>query len=550
MKKLAIPAILAFWLVIALVAMLFLRRPDYPPHPPEPDVIVVPGNVEVVQRDEGLALLRITSDAGQSVEYSASASMLLEYDGPISGSPYHLVWQRFEDGGEYTDLVHEGTGSTLRMTGRAASSVGGRWVASAGSHHSLGYAWVDIVELLESGPELRVHLDAVPLGLEVQSVDWTKSGDVVVTAERDYVTVCDAPEEPELVLTQDENDGWTPWLDRGRSVSVGDDGNIRVEGLEEEVDGRYVGQVRSERFSGTAYLFDPDWTASFQAAGPANPSRLLVVQANVGSEIAGWPQWAPEGDGMATSDLACGTPGQAEAGHPGPITFYRSDESGYRVTSRLLPEELGWSHGAIEWMGPSDVTVPGWVPGAAHYHGAAAQDGTGTWVPTRTGSFVQSAPDSPGFNLAVAEPVEALSVPMRAGRTAVFPSGEAPEGPFRYLGYAEELDAHLVRAGTGAAGHFILVDDVTARAWSVPAVPIPAPSGHRFATVSPSSSGFAVSVFEWSSSGGTVSMWRGDVGREEAESIYWDNDEQLWLSASQLLSVTKSSDGEWSKGVG
>ncbi len=48
MKKLAIPAILAFWLVILGVAMVFRNRPDYPPHPPPPD-IVAPGNVELVQ---------------------------------------------------------------------------------------------------------------------------------------------------------------------------------------------------------------------------------------------------------------------------------------------------------------------------------------------------------------------------------------------------------------------------------------------------------------------------------------------------------------------
>ena len=305
MKKLAIPAILVFWLVILGVAMVFMNRPDSPPHPPPPD-IVAPGNVELVQADEGYSLVRITAESGQSVEYSASESTLLEYDGPVRGTPYHLVRQTFKDGDEYTDVVHDGTGSTLRIAGRAVPSMDGGWVASAGSHRALGYSWVDIVELLESEVEGRVHLDAVPLGLLVDGVEWTKSGDLVVSAERDYVTLCDEQDPPELVLTRGEDGGWTTWLDRGRTVSVGEEGRTRIEGLGGDIPGRYVGTMPRREFLAPTYVIDPDWTPAFQPTGPANASRLLLVGDTSTTEIIGWPRWDPEGNGIVTSDLPCG----------------------------------------------------------------------------------------------------------------------------------------------------------------------------------------------------------------------------------------------------
>jgi len=553
MKKLAIPAILAFWLVIALVAMLFLRRPDYPPHPPEPDVIVAPGNVEVVEDDGGTALIRITAESGASVEYTASEGTSLRYDGAVPGTPYHFVRQTFMDGDVYTDLVHESTGSTLAMTGSASPSMDGGWAASAGSHQVIGYSWVDIVELA-SEPELRVHMDAGRLGLLVESVEWTKSGDILVTAHRDYVTLCHEREQPELALSRRGEGPWTTWLDEGRSVSLGDEGNTHIRDLDIEVDGRYLGQIRLGRASTPTYLFDPDWTPVFDLSGPANPTRLLMVEDSSTLELTGWPLWAPEGPGMATSDLPCGPPNGPAAGLRRPITLYRQEGGDYVLTSRLLPEELGWSHGAIEWTGPEEIQVPGWVPGGAEYMRADGSPGSGAWIPTRTGAFVQADGGSAEVDPGIAEPVGELSLSLRSGLTAAFPSAEAPAGPYRYLGYADALGAHLVRAGRGDTGQFVLVDDATGRAWSVPGVPIPTPSGLRFATATSGEPGLnvpvSVSVFEWSSSGGPVPVWSGEVRRADTESIYWEDEEHLSLSETQRRSVSKGIDGQWGVGTG
>ena len=191
MKKLTIPAILAFWLVIIVAGVLVMNRRDPPPPPPQESP--TPANVSVVQEGRGARSVVISTESGEDIEFLRPDDGELEYLGPVASTPYHMVSTSPSRGQVWTTVVDERTGGSVRLAGTAIPSANNGWIAAAGSSAEGGYSWIDVVELAEDGLQQTVHLDALRHGLWVESASWTKSSDLVVQATRGYRGLCDAP---------------------------------------------------------------------------------------------------------------------------------------------------------------------------------------------------------------------------------------------------------------------------------------------------------------------------------------------------------------------
>jgi hypothetical protein len=332
-------------------------------------------------------------------------------------------------------------------------------------------------------------------------------------------------------------------LDAARNVSAAEDGQVRIRGeVERTLTGRFVGQIANPEL-GTLYLLDPAFELIDDPAGPANPETLVLSTGTDDWELDGWPVFAPSGLRFATSSLPCDPVSTA----PRTIRIDDWDEGFWVSSATFDPRELGWSSSTVTWSSEDTFDVVGWIGGTARL-----VDGL-TWQPTRTGVFV--IPEQPtGEGLGQTGATDALSLPLHSGDAISFPNTAVSAGPFRYLGYAEGMDAHLLRVGTGDSGSFLVVLDATGELWEVPGVPIPDPSGAWFATarVDAERYQYEVSVFPWPPAEGMVPAWEGPVLVEDLDNISWDSDRYLSLGVDDAVQLNLEPDGayRWSRGVG
>jgi hypothetical protein len=513
-------------------------------------VVPTPANVEIAEGEDGTHI-QIRTETGDTVRFTSGSDSFVSYLGPVDGTPYHLVEQSFMDGAPTTVIVDERSGSRTAMVGIAVPSPSGRRLASAGGDLVDGASWVELVELTDEGPIRRVVLDLIHLGLWAEGssedvVTWSKTDALTLDVSRLQTAPCDAA-DPELALTPNQDGTWDVWLDAGRSIAVVDSLTTRVVGEHDHtVQGRFVGFLSHEAFGDPVPVFDPAWTYINVGTPPATPPSLLLDLDAGPLLLEGWPQFSPEGSHFITTEAPCPAT-QGPMHRSGlPMDVFKRTDSGWTSVARFHPMEMGWSASSAEWTADDLIELPGWVPGAL------VRRGDSEWVATHTGVFTRQYPSAGPLEAFLVDAVDTLPVGLPGARPVVtlpLPGGET--GPYRYLGYSEELKAHLVRAGAGDSGVFLLIGHRTGGIWTVPDVPIPSESGGRFATVRrQEDQRYDVAIYEWNAESGPVQLWQGGVA--EVEDARWDTDRYLSLGPRDAVQLNRHTDGEerWSRGVG